>query len=118
MLSGLAGHAYNHSNEGSIDPLGGTLLRVAVYDLALSADAIGANFTAFVPEIRLSPLASRLSPLASRLSPLASRLSPLASRFYSITMLLRSSFCTGYSISNSRSVSTIVFVIAKLRYHF
>lgn len=52
MLNGLTGigHAYNHGNEGSVDPLGGTLLGVGIYDSALSADAIGANFAAFVPE--------------------------------------------------------------------
>ena len=52
MLSGMTGigHAYNHGNEGSVDPLGGTILGVAVYDSALSAEAISGNFAAFVPE--------------------------------------------------------------------
>ncbi len=51
-LSGLTGlgHAYNHGNDGSVDPLNGTILGVAVYDSALSADAISGNFAAFVPE--------------------------------------------------------------------
>lgn len=58
-LSGLTGigHAYNHGNEGSVDPLNGTILATAVYDSALSADGIKANFDAFVPE----PNASLLS---------------------------------------------------------
>ena len=45
-LSGLTGigHAYNHSNDGSVDPLGGTLLGVSVYDVALDANAIRSNF--------------------------------------------------------------------------
>ena len=61
-LSGITGlgHAYNHGNEGSVDPLNGTLLGVAVYDSALSADAIQANFDAFVPE----PNASLMSVMA------------------------------------------------------
>jgi hypothetical protein len=52
-LSGLTGvgHAYNHSNDGSVDPLSGTIIGVAVYDSALGADAIAANYAAFtVPE--------------------------------------------------------------------
>ncbi len=51
-LSGMTGigHAYNHGNEGSVDALDGVILGVAVYDSALSADAISGNFTAFVPE--------------------------------------------------------------------
>ena len=51
-LSGLTGigHAYNHANGASVDPLNGTLLGVAVYDSALSAAAIRGNFAAFVPE--------------------------------------------------------------------
>ena len=49
-LSGLTGigHAYNHGNEGSVDTLDGTLLGVAVYDTALTGDAIASNFAAFV----------------------------------------------------------------------
>ena len=51
-LSGLTGigHAYNHGNDGSVDPLNGTILGVAVYDSALSAETIEANYAAFVPE--------------------------------------------------------------------
>lgn len=51
-LSGLTGigHAYNHNNEGSVDALSGTLLGVAIYDSALSADSIAANHAAFIPE--------------------------------------------------------------------
>ena len=51
-MSGLTGlgHAYNHNSDGSVDALNGTLLGVAVYDLALSGDAIAANHAAFVPE--------------------------------------------------------------------
>jgi len=58
-LSGMTGigHAYNHGNEGSVDTLDGTILGVAVYDTALSADAIGGNFAAFVPEPASSTLA-------------------------------------------------------------
>lgn len=61
-LSGLTGigHAYNHNTEGSVDALGGTLLGVAVYDTALSADVIGANFTSFVPEPASGSLAAIL----------------------------------------------------------
>ena len=51
-LSGLTGigHAYNHGSDGSVDPLNGEILGIAVYDSALSGDAIAANFAAFVPE--------------------------------------------------------------------
>lgn len=51
-LSGMTGigHAYNHGNDGSVDALDGTIMGVAVYDMALDAGAIGANFAAFVPE--------------------------------------------------------------------
>ena len=51
-LGGLTGigHAYNHGSDGSVDPLDGTLIGVARYDSALSAEAISANFAAYVPE--------------------------------------------------------------------
>lgn len=51
-LSGLTGigHAYNHGNDGSVDALNGTLLGVAVYDSALSGDAVAAHWQAYVPE--------------------------------------------------------------------
>ena len=54
-LSGLTGlgHAYNHANEGSVDPLGGTLLGVAVYDQALSDDDVLMNFESFSKDLRL-----------------------------------------------------------------
>ena len=51
-LSGLTGigHAYNHGNDGSIDPLNGTILGVAVYDTQLDAATVQSHFDAFVPE--------------------------------------------------------------------
>ena len=52
-LSGLTGlgHAYNHGNSGSVDPLNGELLGVAVYDSALDANQVLGTYTAFtVPE--------------------------------------------------------------------
>ncbi|MCA9216422.1 MAG: VPDSG-CTERM sorting domain-containing protein [Planctomycetales bacterium] len=57
-LSGLTGlgHAYNHSNGGSVDALNGTILGVAVYDSALSADAVAGHYNAFVPEPSTSVL--------------------------------------------------------------
>ncbi len=51
-LSGLTGigHAYNHGSEGSVDPMNGTILGVAVYDSALDAGTVEGHFNAFVPE--------------------------------------------------------------------
>ena len=55
-LSGLTGigHAYNHDNEGSVDPLGGTLIGVAVYDEALGDGVISDNYEAFLASLRLT----------------------------------------------------------------
>lgn len=51
-LSGLTGiaQAYNHGNDGTVDPLDGTLLGVAVFDSALSEDEIALHFSLGIPE--------------------------------------------------------------------
>lgn len=51
-LSGVTGlgHALRHSNGTGIDELSGSILGVAVYDSAVSAETVAGNFAAFVPE--------------------------------------------------------------------
>ncbi|XAM00919.1 PEP-CTERM sorting domain-containing protein [Phycisphaeraceae bacterium D3-23] len=51
-LSGLTGigHAYNHGTAESVDALNGSLIGVAVYDSALSGNAISNHYNEFIPE--------------------------------------------------------------------